>query len=189
MYKLYNVIVKISYFHSLGVLGFWGFGNGKLNKDKDRALEWVKIIIYALNQEGSIYIPVIQKIIKDSLIIMFVNNNQRENISYLKKFKINSGFGGMSGCKGAVAIRFQYEQKSFLFINVYLTDGKNYSKTRAQDLKLIIKETLNDFKEYKHDHIVIFGKMNWRINLSYEHIMECINEENNEWLYEFDQFS
>ena len=107
----------------------------------------------------------------------------------MKKFRIINGFGGLSSCKGAAAIRFNYEQKSFLFINVYLTDGKNYSKTRAQDLKLILKETLNDFKDYKHDYIVVFGKMNWRINLSNEHITECLNEENYEWLYEFDQFS
>lgn len=157
-----------------------------MNKDKDRALQWVKIIIYALNQNGLTYIPVIQKVIKDSLIIMFVNNQAKSKISYLKKFRIINGFGGLSSCKGAAAIRFTYEQKSFLFINVYLTDGKNYSKTRAQDLRFILKETLHDFKDYNHDYIVVFGKMNWRINLSREHITECLNEENYEWLYEFD---
>lgn len=120
---------------------------------------------------------------------MFINSQNKNNISHLKKFKINNGFGGLSGCKGAVAIRFTYDLKSFLFISVFLTDGKNYSKTRAQDIKLILKETLNDFKDFQHDYTIVFGNMNWRINLSNEHIHECINENNYEWLYEFDQFS
>lgn len=55
---------------------------------------------------------------------MFIKDSLKEKISQLKKFKLNIA-------KGAVAIRFQYELKTFMMINVHLSAGKNSIKSRT----------------------------------------------------------
>jgi inositol-1,4,5-trisphosphate 5-phosphatase len=36
---------------------------------------------------------------------------------------VKTGFSGIAGNKGSVAIRFQFENTSFAFTNVHLTSG------------------------------------------------------------------
>ena len=69
---------------------------------------------------------------------MLIRQDKSEALSKLKKYKVSAGLGGLTGNKGATAIRFEYETKKFLFINVYLTGGKNSNKTRIQNLKQIL---------------------------------------------------
>jgi hypothetical protein len=63
-------------------------------------------------------------------IIMLIRQDKSDALSRLKKHKVTAGLGGLTGNKGATAIRFEYETKRFLFINVYLIGGKNSNKTR-----------------------------------------------------------
>lgn len=54
---------------------------------------------------------------------MFAKEEHREKISVLRKFKVKTGFAGMTGNKGSVAVRFNFLNTSFSFINCHLESG------------------------------------------------------------------
>ena len=138
----------------------------KGGKDKSRAQLWETILLDAVNHNGHKYISTIQKLMAGCFIIMLIKQTKTDSVSKLKKYKVTAGLGGLTGNKGATAIRFEYEAKRFLFINVYLIGGKNSNKTRIQNIKQILQQTAEDFKSLEHDYIILFGDMNWRINLT-----------------------
>jgi len=78
-------------------------------------------------------------------IIMFIKEEHCPKIKYLKKCKVKTGFSGIAGNKGSVAIRFQFENTSFAFTNVHLTSGQNEINQRFENIRLIENETFNDF--------------------------------------------
>jgi hypothetical protein len=58
-------------------------------------------------------------------LIILVNSKLKNSFQKLRKHRVLAGFGGLTGNKGAVAIRFKCFEKEFLFINVHLTSGQN----------------------------------------------------------------
>lgn len=56
-------------------------------------------------------------------IILFSKNVK--HISNLDKFKIMTGFKGITGNKGAVALSFELYGRPMLFMNCHLESGQN----------------------------------------------------------------
>jgi hypothetical protein len=54
---------------------------------------------------------------------MFAKDDHKEKISYLRKVKVKTGFSGMTGNKGSVSLRFNFEDTSFAFLNSHLESG------------------------------------------------------------------
>lgn len=67
-------------------------------------------------------------------IIMFAKEEIKENINNLKKFDVKTGFANIGGNKGCVAIRFQFNNTSFAFLNIHLASGKNSHSERMESL-------------------------------------------------------
>lgn len=57
------------------------------------------------------------------MIMLFVRDECKQKISCIRTSKVKTGFGGQSGNKGAVALRFNYNNSSFAFLNCHLTSG------------------------------------------------------------------
>ena len=95
----------------------------------------------------------------------------------MKKCIVKTGFSGIAGNKGCVAIRFQFENTSFAFKNVHLTSGQKEISQRLEDIRIIYNQTFNDFsscntyEKYYHDYKCLFGDMNFRINLPYDEVV------------------
>ena len=87
------------------------------------------------NPEGARYIPVIQKVMVGCYIIMFAKEEHREKISVIRKVKVKTGFSGMTGNKGSVAVRFNFENTSFSFLNSHLESGQNATAERMEHVK------------------------------------------------------
>ena len=56
-------------------------------------------------------------------IIMFAKSELKHSIKNIRKVKVKTGFSGMTGNKGSVAIRFNFENTAFAFINTHLESG------------------------------------------------------------------
>ena len=54
----------------------------------------------------------------------------------LTSAKIKTGTKGMTANKGAVALRFNFFDTSFMFMNCHLTSGQNKSRQRMDDANL-----------------------------------------------------
>ena len=104
---------------------------------------------------------------------MFVKEEIKENLNNLKKFDVKTGFASIGGNKGCVAIRFQYNNTSFAFLNVHLACGKNLDSDRMDNLRQIYNDTFNEFSvcnQYDkcfHDYKCIFGDFNFGLDLEY----------------------
>ena len=102
---------------------------------------------------------------------MFARYDIIDSIKGLRKCKVKTGFSGIAGNKGSVAIRFSYEDTAFSFVNVHLESGQKEIAQRLENVKQIYNETFNDFsvlntqEKCYHDYKCIFGDMNFRINL------------------------
>lgn len=104
-------------------------------------------------------------------IVMFTKIQLKNSIKNIRKVKVKTGFSGMTGNKGSVAIRFNFEDTAFAFINTHLEAGQNAVSERVENIRQIYNDTFNDFSvsntqdKFFHDYKCLFGDMNFRINL------------------------
>jgi hypothetical protein len=54
---------------------------------------------------------------------MFAKEGLKDSIRNISRIKVKSGFGGVTGNKGAVGIRFNVDDTSFAFVNCHLESG------------------------------------------------------------------
>lgn len=113
-----------------------------IGKDKQRAKLWETII---QNSLGSEYIPITMKTMVGCFIVMFAKVEHKHKIKNIRKVKVKTGFSGMTGNKGSVALRFNFENTSFAFINNHLESGQNALNERLENVRQIYNETFNDF--------------------------------------------
>jgi hypothetical protein len=79
--------------------------------------------------------PIIHKTMVGCEILMFTKVIHRERIKNLRKFKVKTGLSGMTGNKGSVAIRFNFDDTSFAFINTHLESGQNKVGERLEHVR------------------------------------------------------
>ena len=103
-----------------------------VGKDKIRADLWKAVIQNCL---GSDFIPIIQKLMVGCFIIMFVDKKHKHKVKNIRKVKVPTALSGMMGEKGAVAIRFEFEDTSFSFINSHLASGQNAVDERLEQVR------------------------------------------------------
>ena len=68
-------------------------------------------------------------------IVMFVKEEHKDKINSIKKHKVKTGFSGMAGNKGSVALRFNFEDTSFALVNVHLESGQKQIAERLENLR------------------------------------------------------
>jgi len=94
----------------------------------------------------------------------------------------------MTANKGAVALRFNFDDTSFMFMNCHLTSGQNKAKERFADTRQAyagatsffdLHETQamlpgihDSFKRTQQDYQFIFGDTNFRCDLTNEQAKE-----------------
>jgi endonuclease/exonuclease/phosphatase family metal-dependent hydrolase len=154
--------------------------NQELSNQLDKTI--VQTLFNCSKQE---YVPVFRKIMVGQFIILLVKKHMVKRISNLSKLKVMTGFKGMAGNKGAVALRFELYGKSLLFINVHLDSGKENLTHRIANLKYILQET--ESSSLKTDFVCLFGDMNFRLDMDKEEIKVLLEEKEYTSLYEFDQ--
>jgi len=58
-------------------------------------------------------------------ILLFAKGELKNSIKNIRTSKVKTGFGGNGGNKGCVAIRFNYNESSFVFMNCHLSSHQN----------------------------------------------------------------
>lgn len=145
-------------------------------KDKERVLLWENIVTQSMAKRYK-YVCIAKKPMVGCLIMLFAKDDHKHKINNIRTSKVKTGFGGQSGNKGAVAIRFNYANTSFAFLNCHLTSGQNQVGERLEDIREIYKRSFDcsqkyqDFMIQSHDYKFMFGDLNFRIALPYE---QCI---------------
>ncbi|ORX91661.1 DNase I-like protein [Basidiobolus meristosporus CBS 931.73] len=133
---------------------------------------------------------------------VFVKVSEKPKIQCAAAGKVKTGFGGLHGNKGAIAVRFLYEDSSFCFVNCHLAAGQGHVLQRNNDAATILQtsvfEPINGDKfvfvkggngTLITDHGLCFwsGDLNYRIDLPRQKVLELIGRQEWDKLYENDQ--
>ena len=76
-------------------------------------------------------------------IILFARDEHKCRINNIRTSKVKTGLGGSGGNKGSVAIRFNYDDTSFAFLNCHLASGQNHVGERLEDLREVWKRSFD----------------------------------------------
>ena len=161
-------------------------------KNREKVNLWEKIITRSLCKRDR-YVNLGQKTMVGCFILIFARDELKNRINHIRTSKVKTGLGGQGGNKGCVAIRFNYDDTTFAFLNCHLACGQKEVGERLENVREIWKRSFDcsqKFQDYmiqSHDYKFIFGDLNFRIDLSYEETIDEVHKCNYEYLWKRDQ--
>lgn len=165
-----------------------------LNADYTKGSFWENMVSSCLSKYDGKYLLLRVEQMSSLAILFFVRADKIKLVKQVEGATKKTGFGGMAGNKGAVAIRFQYDATSFCFVNCHLSAGVNNVEDRRNDYNSIMRDI--SFTRSKtishHDSIFWLGDTNYRIALPNENVRrELASQEEGyiERLLQFDQLT
>ena len=114
------------------------------SKDLDRMNQWEENIVYGLNSRANpahlrpaplYYTCILRKVMFGCYIMLFARSDNQSCFKSLKSVKNKTGTKGMTANKGSVALRFNFDDTSFMFMNCHLTSGQSKVKERCADVR------------------------------------------------------
>lgn len=155
-----------------------------LNADYSKGAFWETMVKDCLNQYTEKYVLLRVEQVTSLIILMFVRSDKLHNVKKVEGTSKKTGFKGMAGNKGAVAISFDYGVTSFCFVNVHLAAGVSNIEERHNDYREISKSLV--FQRSKkiddHDRIFWLGDLNYRIDLPNEDVRRELLQKNDGYL-------
>ncbi|SMN18940.1 similar to Saccharomyces cerevisiae YOR109W INP53 Polyphosphatidylinositol phosphatase, dephosphorylates multiple phosphatidylinositols [Maudiozyma saulgeensis] len=148
-----------------------------LNADYSKGSFWENMVSECLNQYSDKYLLLRVEQMSSLIILFFVKSDKASHIKRVEGATKKTGFGGMTGNKGAVAIRFEYDSTSFCFINTHLSAGVMNVEDRKSDYESIQNGIIFSRSRTipQHDSIFWLGDTNYRINLTNEEVRKELN--------------
>ena len=111
-------------------------------KDNKRAAAWDQLI---QSEIGDGYTQVATEFMVGQYISMYVRDEIKPHVTEIKQLSLKTGYYGLTGNKGCVALRFKYFETSFAFINVHLEHRQTGTFNRLENLREVVSSTLNQF--------------------------------------------
>lgn len=143
-----------------------------LNADYTKSSFWETMVTDCLNQYEEKYLLLRVEQMSSLLILFFARSDRAYNIKEVGGSTKKTGFGGITGNKGAVAIRFDYGATSFCFVNTHLSAGASNIDERRNDYNNIYRNIT--FPRSKtiphHDSLFWLGDLNYRITLTNDEV-------------------
>ncbi|QEU58203.1 Inp53/Inp52 [Kluyveromyces lactis] len=164
-----------------------------LNVDTSKSQFWKDLVHSCLNKHEN-YIMLRAEQMSSLIILFFVKADKVGNVKRVEGSSKKTGLGGMTGNKGAVAIRFDYGSTSFCFINAHLSAGVNNVEERRSDYESITKGiSFSRSKRIDHHNSTFWlGDLNYRIELPNEKVRSILSLSDNadlDKLLEHDQLT
>ena len=150
-----------------------------LNADNTKGSFWEYVVKDCLNQYDEQYILLRVEQMTSLVILFFVKSDKVKYVKRVEGSTKKTGFGGMTGNKGAVAIRFEYGSTSFCFVNAHFSAGNSNIDERANDYMSINKNIsfARSRKILDNDSVFWFGDLNYRITLANEAVRKELEME------------
>ncbi|KAI0176189.1 SacI homology domain-containing protein [Hypoxylon sp. FL1284] len=167
-----------------------------MNSDPTRKQLWEKAIKRTLNHRakqigGEKYVLLRSGQLVGAALCIFVKATSLPKIKNVEGSVKKTGMSGIAGNKGAVAIRMEYANTQLCFVTAHLAAGfANYDErnkdyaTIHHGLRFQRNRGIDD-----HDTVIWLGDFNYRIGLSRERVMDLIQKQDLERLYENDQLN
>ncbi|KAL6930091.1 hypothetical protein ACO0SA_001498 [Hanseniaspora valbyensis] len=165
-----------------------------LNADYSKLKYWETLVFNCLNQYDD-YVMLRTEQMSSLMVIFFVKKSLSEKVKQVEGSSKKTGFGGITGNKGGVAIRFEFGSTSFAFVNSHLAAGQQQVYERCVDFDNIYDNI--KFSRGRtlamHDNIFWLGDLNFRLNLPNESVRKvlqtCETGDDYQKLLQYDQLN
>lgn len=143
-----------------------------LNADGSRSNHWSQLLNDQLNSHNEEYVLLRTEAIATMALFLYVKKSKVSKVTRVAGSSKKTGLGGMSANKGACGVRFQFGATSFALITSHLAAGTGAVVERMNDYNTIMDGLVftRNYTIKDHDHIIWFGDLNYRIEMSN---MEC----------------
>ncbi|KAK0617879.1 SacI homology domain-containing protein [Bombardia bombarda] len=167
-----------------------------MNTDPSRKQLWEKAIKKTLDMQYSRpgdekYVLLRSGQLVGVALCIFVKASALHNIKNVEGNVKKTGFSGMAGNKGAVAIRLDYANTPICFVTAHLAAGFTNYDERNRDYATIDRGLR--FQRNRgigdHESVIWFGDFNYRIGLGHETATTLVKQRDLERLYENDQLN
>lgn len=142
-----------------------------LQSAKDQVYNWERAALRQLDG----FVSLRREIMFGTALLVFVRETTLPHVRRADAATRKTGFRGMSGNKGAVAVRLDIDDSSVCFVSAHLAAGGSNVDERNGDYSAIARDLC--FPRGRtidaHDYVFWAGDLNYRIDLSSEHIREC----------------
>ena len=172
------------------------FANIVLNSNQEIITEWTQNIISNLQKvfPKDLYSPLKILNLVGIYLIVLLKEDLKKNVFLLEHNITKTGMYGTLGNKGFFTVTLQIFDKILSIGSGHLEAGQGKNKERIDTLIQILNKNINiqedEFISFKEaDYWIILGDLNFRIELSYEDAISCIQEKNYDVLYGMDQFN
>ncbi|XP_038077860.1 inositol polyphosphate 5-phosphatase OCRL-like [Patiria miniata] len=166
-----------------------------LFNDSVREDEWNKAIEKTLSRVGA-YIQVKLIRLVGMMLLVFAKERHAPFIQNVIADTVGTGIMGKMGNKGGVAVRFDFHNTSFCFVNSHLAAHMEEFERRNQDYSDICSRMKFELASHRqplsirkgHEVIIWMGDLNYRISdLSVDVVKVHIDSGNFKGLMEYDQ--
>ncbi|KTW32136.1 uncharacterized protein T551_00818 [Pneumocystis jirovecii RU7] len=152
---------------------------------------WESDLYEVLNRDKNEYILLRSGQLVGSVLMIFVKEASVPFIKNVEGAVKKTGLKGISGNKGAVAIRMDYGSTQICFVTAHFAAGRFNCDERNRDYFTIANGLT--FQRGRvimdHDIIIWLGDFNYRINMNAEEVKEHIKVNDFEKLYKNDQLN
>ena len=108
------------------------------SRDEERMQRWEQHVKDGLDARISMcnlhYTCMLKKVMFGVYVMIFVRSDCQQNVHQLQTVKVKTGVKGYAANKGAVSLRFNYDDTSFMLLNCHLTSGQSKTKQRLDDI-------------------------------------------------------
>lgn len=161
--------------------------------DSPKEEEWLQACVRSLHPKAT-YIRVKLVRLIGMMLIVFVKSDLKELVSGVAAETVGTGLLGRMGNKGGVAIRLDFCNTSFCFVNCHLAAHVEEFERRNQDYNEINNRM--SFMQFRplpkliqdHDQVYWFGDLNYRItDIDTESVKEMLTKKAFDSLLNHDQ--
>ncbi|KAJ3204188.1 hypothetical protein HK099_001235, partial [Clydaea vesicula] len=170
----------------------------------DPSTQWAELFKEELKRHKphTKYVQLVCKQLVGLYTLVFVSEKNLESIKEVEVDTIKTGFGGIHGNKGSIAVRLLFFDTSICLVNVHLAAHQKEVLSRNNDICTILKDTQfpnlthnfnvngGDGSEIlDHELVILSGDLNYRIERPREEVIGAALSENFEFLLKYDQLS
>jgi hypothetical protein len=165
-----------------------------VNVDSSQRALWENYILEALNAddpyyEDGNYVLIRSGQLVGTALMVFAHVKEAPRIKNVEIATKKTGLSGMTGNKGGVAIRFDWNESSFCFISAHFAAGQANVVDRNTDYQTILEGIVFSRGRQIDDHetVVWLGDFNYRIDLDNDHVRNHVDQMDIFKLLEHDQ--
>jgi len=125
-------------------------------------------------------------------LFFYVKTPLIDRIKNIDSLIIKTGMMGALGNKGSCLLRFDYADTSIAVSSGHLAAGKSSKNSRINELSEILIKSFPFYRKKlfrEHDVMLIFGDLNFRVDLDFSTCLQLIKNKNLSYLVEYDQLN